>query len=49
MFNELYRILQKINAAADNFFDHYPTKRELYRTSRNISNTTDIEEENSIF
>ncbi|GAA4279148.1 hypothetical protein JJQ60_19320 [Aquimarina mytili] len=30
--NELYAILQKINAAADNVFDELPVKRDLYRT-----------------
>ncbi|WP_062056070.1 hypothetical protein [Aquimarina longa] len=42
LFNELYRILQKINAAADNVFDQHPAKRKLYRTPRVTSSTRSI-------
>jgi hypothetical protein len=45
IFNELYAILQKINAAADNVFDSQPAKRELYRTPKNTASTTGAEEE----
>ncbi|WP_271782466.1 hypothetical protein [Aquimarina algiphila] len=43
--NDLYAILRKINAAADNVFEDQAAKRELYRPpSRNTSGNDTIEE-----
>ncbi len=43
--NELYTILQKINAAADNVFDESPAKRDLYRTPTRSGSLLSVEEE----
>ncbi|MEW7291049.1 hypothetical protein [Aquimarina sp. 2304DJ70-9] len=38
--NELYAILQKINAAADNVFDEFTAKRDLYRAPNRSGGVT---------
>ncbi|WP_271783185.1 hypothetical protein [Aquimarina algiphila] len=43
--NELYAILQKVNAAADNVFEEQPTKRELYRSPGRNGTPVIIDEE----
>ncbi|WP_103071355.1 hypothetical protein [Aquimarina sediminis] len=47
MLNEIYAILQKINAAADNVFDNSNARRELYRAPKvtGIDSSTDEEKE----